>query len=103
MRAQARRKAWGLVFVMALAVVMPAHVASGADQPPKVHRIGFLQPGLTKVAIELVALALQDLGYVEGKNIVFEYRFAEGKPERLPGLAAELKTRPRIPTSSRTT
>ena len=40
--------------------------------------------------IEALRQGLRDLGYVEGKNIVFEWRWAEGKPDRIPGLAAEL-------------
>ena len=65
-----------------------------AQQPTKVSRIGYL--GLTFSAsanvarIEALRQGLRDLGYVEGKNIVFEWRWAEGKPDRIPDLAAEL-------------
>ena len=58
----------------------------------KVSRIGFLQlnaganPHLRDAFLE----GLRDLGYVEGRNVVIEYRSAEGKLERLPALAAQL-------------
>ncbi len=68
-------------------------LAGHAQQPAKVPRIGFL--GSTSAAgyatqIEALRAGLRDLGYVEGKNILIEWRFAEGNYERLPGLAAEL-------------
>src|SRR5678816_1029146 len=64
-----------------------------AQQPKKVPRIGYLAPGSRSSEssrIEVFSQTLRNLGYVEGKNIVIEYRFAEGKLDRLPGLAAEL-------------
>jgi putative ABC transport system substrate-binding protein len=64
-----------------------------AQQPAKVPRIGFLTtPSPTAAAYYLEAFreGLRELGYVEGKTIAIEYRFAEGRPERLPALAAEL-------------
>ena len=69
-------------------------LASFAQQKPaKVARIGFLgaasASGLASF-VEALWAGLRDLGYVEGKNITTEYRWAEGKYERLPGLAAEL-------------
>src|SRR4029453_9327979 len=69
-------------------------IASLAQQKlAKVPRIGYLDPvsasGSAGRSSELRA-GLHDLGYVEGKNIVIEYRWADGKYERLPGLAAEL-------------
>ena len=59
----------------------------------KVPRIGFLgvaSLSATSARIEALRHGLRELGYVEGKNIVIEYRWAEGKIERLPDLAAEL-------------
>ncbi len=75
-----------------LGVLTPPLAA--AQQTGKVYRIGFLGPAsaervYTDPLLSLRA-GLRELGYVEGKNIVFEYRFAEDKYERLPGLAAEL-------------
>lgn len=64
-----------------------------AQQQGKVWRIGFLAPASRQAVsdrIEGFVLGLRELGYVEGKNIVIEWRFAEGKYERLPALAAEL-------------
>ena len=62
-------------------------------QQAKIRRIGFLAVGTREgraVLIEGFRKGLQELGYVEGKNIVIEYRFSEGKDERLPDLAHEL-------------
>jgi len=59
----------------------------------KVWRIGFLGPAPGRIYTDpLLSLraGLGELGYIEGKNIIFEYRFAEDKNEWLPGLAAEL-------------
>jgi putative tryptophan/tyrosine transport system substrate-binding protein len=64
-----------------------------AQQPKKVPRIGLLGVVSASAAegrIEAFRQGLRELGYVEGKNIVIEYRTAEGKLERLPALAAEL-------------
>jgi putative ABC transport system substrate-binding protein len=65
----------------------------GAQQPTKVPRIGFLgslSGSSDESRITAFRQGLGELGYVEGKNIVIEYRHADGKPERLAGLAAEL-------------
>jgi putative ABC transport system substrate-binding protein len=64
-----------------------------AQQPKKVPRIGFL--GAASVAansarVDAFRQGLRDLGYIEGKNIVIEYRYAGGKLDRLPALATEL-------------
>jgi putative ABC transport system substrate-binding protein len=73
--------------------LLTASLAAAAQQPEKVWRIGFLGPAAERVYTDLLLslrAGLRELGYVEGKTIVFEYRFAEAKYERLPGLAAEL-------------
>ena len=80
--------------LVALGAALAAPLACFAQQKPaKVARIGFLgaasASGLASWAEELRA-GLRDLGYVEGKNIIIEYRWADGKYERLPALAAEL-------------
>jgi ABC-type uncharacterized transport system substrate-binding protein len=64
-----------------------------AQQPKKVPRIGYLASGdaaTESTRSEAIRLALRELGYIEGQNIAIEYRYAEGKAERLPELAAEL-------------
>jgi putative ABC transport system substrate-binding protein len=67
--------------------------SADAQQPTKVPRIGFLtgvSPATNSARHEAFRQGLRELGYVEGKNIVIEYRSAEGKLDRLPALAAEL-------------
>jgi putative ABC transport system substrate-binding protein len=74
---------------MLLTLSFPAE----AQQPKKVPRIGFLSansPSSTKETVEGFRRGLRELGYVEGKTITVEYRYAEGKLDRLPDLAAEL-------------
>ena len=64
-----------------------------AQQTGKVFRIGFLDPSTASgsaVLLEAFRQELGKLGWIEGKNITIEYRFAEQKPERLPELAADL-------------
>jgi putative ABC transport system substrate-binding protein len=64
-----------------------------AQQPRKVFRIGDLttgEPSRNSFRSETIRLALRKLGYIEGQNIAFEYRYAEGKLDRLPELAADL-------------
>jgi putative ABC transport system substrate-binding protein len=67
-------------------------IAAMAQQPEKIPRIGYLSPrsATLRERDESFRQGLRELGYVEGKNIVIEYRFAEGKFDRLPELAAEL-------------
>jgi ABC-type uncharacterized transport system substrate-binding protein len=85
-----RRKIFpGVLTILFSATVYLAH----AQQPAKVPRIGFLgaaSPSVIAARVEAFRQGLRDLGYVEGKNIVIEYRWAEGKFDRLPDLASEL-------------
>ena len=72
--------------------LLPALPAE-AQQPTKIPRIGYLtadSPSAISARIEAFRQGLRELGYVEGKNIVIEWRSAEGKLDRLPALAAEL-------------
>ena len=73
---------------MLLALPLPA----GAQQAGKVYRVGFLwdSPAVWPHALEGFRQGLRDLGWVEGQNIVVEYRWAQGRFDRLPGLAEEL-------------
>jgi putative tryptophan/tyrosine transport system substrate-binding protein len=84
-----RRIVVGLLTTLLL-ITLPS---AQAQQPKKVPRIGDLSttdPSRDSTRVEAIRLALRELGYIEGQNIAFEYRYAEGKPERLPVLAAEL-------------
>jgi len=75
-----------------LAVFLPA-VLIDAQQPAKVPRIGYLIgtfPSVDSARIKPFRQGLRELGYVEGKNIIIEWRYAEEKPERMSELAAEL-------------
>jgi putative tryptophan/tyrosine transport system substrate-binding protein len=77
-------------FVIAV-VLVSLHVAEA--QSTKVPRIGYLggtSPSANSVRIEAFRQGLRELGYGEEKNIVIEYRWAEGKFDRLHDLAAEL-------------
>src|SRR5215472_13593455 len=68
-------------------------VIAEAQQPKKVVRIGYLSnadPATDSTRAEGLRLGLRELGYIEGQNIVIEYRFAKGKVDRAPELAAEL-------------
>src|SRR5213594_4015985 len=71
-------------------------LAARAQQVGKVYRIGFLGNSTAALEANLVGPfreGLRDLGYVEGQNILIEYRWAEGKYERFPELIAELVAR----------
>src|SRR5262245_13460131 len=66
--------------------------AAGAQQQAKVAKIGWLavRPASAAFAIESFQREFAKLGYVEGRNVLFQYRYAEGKLDRLPALANEL-------------
>jgi len=84
------RKTLTLAFIV---VVLGVGAIAEAQQPKKVPRIGFLttvSPSTISDRVEAFRQGLRELGYVEGKNIVIEWRYAEGKIDRLPALAAEL-------------
>jgi len=85
-----RRKIY--VLVATALVLISVHLAD-AQQAGKIFRIGFLDNSTASGSAVLVKAFLQELsklGWIEGKNIAFEYRFAEQKNERLPELAADL-------------
>jgi putative ABC transport system substrate-binding protein len=92
LKSKIQNRKWAGLFATVVALTV-CGVRVEAQQPKKVPRIGYL------AAISLSALAarteafrqgLRELGYIEGKNIVIEWRSAEGKLDRLPALAAEL-------------
>jgi putative tryptophan/tyrosine transport system substrate-binding protein len=68
-------------------------IAVGAQQPVRVKRIG-LMGNLQLRPIESFRNRLRELGYIEGQNLIVEYRFAEGREERYSGFAAELVALP---------
>jgi len=78
--------------IIALTVLGAVPFASGAQQTAKIARIGYLAGNLaiSQPFVEPFRQGLRDLGYLEGRNVVIEYRDAEGNAERLPALAAEL-------------
>jgi ABC-type uncharacterized transport system substrate-binding protein len=82
------------IVVCSLSTVLLLTVSlAQAQQPKKVARIGYLTsraPASDSKRSEAIWLALRELGYIEGENIAIEYRYAEGKLDRLPELAAEL-------------
>jgi len=81
------------LFCIALCVMLAPCVPAEAQQSKKVFRIGYLssfEPASQSNRSEGIRLALRELGYIEGQNIIIEYRYAEGKVDRLPRLAAEL-------------
>ena len=89
-----RLKAVGLIVALALGI-LTVPLLAGAQQPAKVPRVGWLvygspSPESSPVLDEALRQGLRELGYVDGRNIAIEYRYAEGRPERLPGLAADL-------------
>ena len=74
-------------------VLLAAPVAGGAQPAAKVWRIGYLDQGSeanNRLYVDGLRQGLGDLGWVEGRTMVIESRFAEGKTDQLPRLAAEL-------------
>jgi putative tryptophan/tyrosine transport system substrate-binding protein len=61
-----------------------------AARAQQIHKVGYLSPSVTSVFSSLLFDNLRELGWIEAKNVTFEYRFAENRLERLPELAAEL-------------
>ena len=75
------------------ALLLAFSYSAEAQQATKIHRIGYLSgssPSTSPARRKAFQQSLHELGYLEGKNIVIEWRYAEGKFDRLPELAAEL-------------
>jgi ABC-type uncharacterized transport system substrate-binding protein len=98
-REQGAEKRWGglmrkkLVGLALCAMLYALCVSAEAQQSGKVPRIGYLSGTDTATdspRAEGIRKALRELGYIEGQNVIIEYRHAEGKPDRYPALAAEL-------------
>ena len=80
----------GLAIVLAVSLTL-SPLAVAAQQPGKIARIGFLHPGMPpNTSAEVFRQTVHDLGYVEGRSITIEFRWAEGRLDRLSPLAAEL-------------
>jgi hypothetical protein len=89
------KKAAALLILVALMLLAIAVVAE-AQQVKKVHRIGYLSqndPATESTRSEAIRLHLRKLDYIDGQNIAFEYRYAEGKRDRFPEIAAETEVK----------
>ena len=83
----------GRIFVWFLATLLLTTVYAEAQQPTKVYRIGYLSAASAEADKNRFAYfqrGMQELGYIEGKNVVIEQRYAAGQFERIPELSAEL-------------
>ncbi len=84
-------RSWSLVALSLVILAMP--LTAEAQQAGKVWRIGFLVTGSrsdSALMLDAFRQGLRELGWVEGQNLAIEYRFAEGRSDRLPDLAAGL-------------
>ena len=91
-KSQIQNRKWAGLFAIVFALTL-CGVRAEAQQPTKFPRIGYLTgatPDGQSARIEAFRQGLRELGYVEGKNIIIEYRYAEENLDRLPALAAEL-------------
>ncbi len=78
------------IFLLATVILTSVHLAE-AQQGTKVYRIGYLSTrGESRPYSKAFWQGLRQLGYIEGQNIVIEWRFGRGERKRLPGFAAEL-------------
>jgi putative tryptophan/tyrosine transport system substrate-binding protein len=80
-------------FVVGAFTLLAAPLAAEAQRPEKLYRIGMLErtsPAINAANLDGFRQGLRELGYVEGKNFVIEYRSADGRDERMPDLATEL-------------
>jgi len=88
-KSEVGKTALGALVALLLAFSLPA----AAQQPKKIARLGYLSdssPARESARADAIRQSLHDLGYIEGENIATEYRYAEGKVDRAPELAAEL-------------
>src|SRR6266550_7914426 len=82
-----------IIFLALYSLLLAPCSAVDAQQPTKIFRIGYLDSSTASGSAVLVKAFLQELsklGWIEGKNIAIEYRFGEGKSNRLPELASDL-------------
>ena len=80
--------------ILVAVILLTIAVVTEAQQPKRIPRIGFVtsagNPNSPGLRVEAFQRGLRELGYVEGKNILVEYRYIEGKTERVPEIVAEL-------------
>jgi hypothetical protein len=91
-KSKIQNRKWGGFVAIVVAFALCGAVVQ-AQQAKKVPRIGYLSalnPATDSARAEAIRLVLRELGYIEGQNIATEYRYAEGKLDRAPELAAEL-------------
>jgi len=82
---------WAVLVLVGSAALLP--LTAHAQKPPKVQRVGVLMQTTPAAAAHIAAAfaeGLRELGHVEGRDVVFDYRWAEGKPERFPAFVEEL-------------
>jgi putative ABC transport system substrate-binding protein len=83
-----------IVLTFCLGVLLAPVSTSEAQQTKKIARLGYVSasggPGTPDARFEVFRQGLRDLGYIEGKNILLEVRYAEGKQDRFPSLVADL-------------
>src|SRR5438309_2083403 len=82
-----------IIRVVLCALLFALGFPAQAQQPKKIPRIGFVSGGDSNTPdprVEAFRQGLRDLGYIEGKNILVEYRYAGEKLDRVPNLVAEL-------------
>jgi putative tryptophan/tyrosine transport system substrate-binding protein len=80
-----------VIFLVGAALMLPLTAAHAQKSAGKIYHLGILQPGAPpEPLVDALQQRLNELGYSEGHNIAYEYRWAEGKPQRLTELAKEL-------------
>jgi putative tryptophan/tyrosine transport system substrate-binding protein len=93
-RCELKKVGWSSILIVV--VQLAVGVTAEAQQPGKVPRIGFVSaradptPTTPDSSADALRQGLRNLGYIEGKNLVIEYRYFEGKVDRIPSLVAEL-------------
>jgi len=76
-------------FFAAMIITVASHGVLNAQPAAKIPRIGIIAPGKSP-QLDALRQGLRDFGYTEGQNLLIDYRYVEGKPDRIPELVAEL-------------